>query len=153
MKKRVSLIIGFLLLSSLASALAIYHLVKYYRIPSTGKVKTLGLEVYWDQECTQLCTEINWGYLSPEISKNVTLYLKRTGNVNCTLWMYTENWNPENASMYFNVTWNREGYLMTEEVINATITITLLNETYFENFTFDMVFKAVEAPYPPNPPG
>ena len=151
--KRTTLLVIILCSILVVSVYAIMHLVAFYRIPSSGTVKSLGLEVYWDQNCTKICTEIVWGYFIPGESKNVTLYLKRTGTVNSTLWMYTENWNPENASLYFNITWNREGYLMTEEVIDATVTITLLNVTYFQNFTFDMVFKAVEAPYPPNPPG
>ena len=152
--KKLGMIVSIVLVSSLiAAVVALNYRVSYYEIPSVGNVKALGVEVYWDAACTEQCTLIDWGYFVPGETKNVTVYIKRIGNVNATLWLLSDNWNPENASEYFNLTWNREGYLMTEDVIDATITLTLLNETYFTSFSFDLIVKAVEVPYPPSPPG
>ena len=155
MREKLIYILIPLLIGSLVTAiLALNYLVDYYTIPSTGHIYTLNIEAYWDEACTQLCESIDWGWLHPGDSKNVTIYVKKEGNVNVTLWLLTENWNPENASAYFNVTWNRENYLMTEEVIDATITLTVSNEIEnIEQFTFDIIIKAVEAPSPPPPPG
>jgi len=132
---------------------ALNYLVGYYTIPSRVNIYTLNIEAYWNEACTEQCTSINWGWLHPGDVKNVTIYIKNDGNVNVTLWLLTENWNPENASNYLNLTWNREGYLMTEEVADATLTLTVSNETTFDNATFDIIIKAVEAPSPPPPPG
>jgi len=147
-------ILAFAIIFILAgSVAAIYYLTSRYEIPSTVHVYTLNIEAFWDEACTQPCESIDWGWLYPGESKNQTIYIRKEGNVNVTLWLYTADWSPENGSDYINVTWNRENYLMTEQVIDATITLTVSNQTNIESFNFTIIIKAVEAPSPPPPPG
>lgn len=79
-------------------------------IPSKGTVyvKVLGVEVYWDPECTSAVTEIDWGVLKPSDSSTKTLYVKNTGNAAVTLSMATENWSPASAGIFITITWDAE---------------------------------------------
>ena len=73
----------------------------------TVAVAAINVGVYNDQACTQNCTQLNWGTLSPGDETNKTVYVKNHGNVPATLNMTTADWTPANAESYLNLTWNR----------------------------------------------
>ena len=95
------------------------YLVGSYTIHMTGNVYTLNVEAFWDSECTNRCETIDWGWFHPGDTKNVTIYLRNAGNVNVTLSLSIANWSPAEAASYISLSWNREGYLMTEQVIQC----------------------------------
>lgn len=81
------------------------------RIQSRGTVyvKVLGVEAYWDPECTSVVTEIDWGTLEPADVASKVLYVRNTGNAVVALSMATENWTPAEAGTYISVAWDAEG--------------------------------------------
>jgi len=113
------------------------------RIPSRGTIyiKVLGVEAYWDPECTSTVTEIDWGVLEPSDSVSKVIYVRNTGNAAVVLSMTTENWSPTEAGTYITVTWDAEGSTLD---VNATLMITItLNVsadiTGFSEFHVDIV--------------
>ena len=90
-----------------ASTFAVITIQK--NVPGSGSIKGVGLGIYWDLQCRNETTSIDFGLLEAGTQKDFTLYLKNEGNADLTLSMTTQNWNPTRASDYISLTWNREG--------------------------------------------
>ena len=89
---------------------------------STGTVKAINVEVFWDLGCTQPVSDMGWGLIEPGENVTNTVYLKNTGNAALTLNMSYANWNPASAGNYIVLSWNREGlYIDVDEVLAADI--------------------------------
>jgi len=123
-------------------------------IPSIGNVKTIGVEAYWDENLENKTEAVNWDLIWLGSSKNVTLYLRSTSNVETVLKLNATNWNPENISKYMILSWN---YNMTHvkpgEVIQVTITLSApLSKPFIEyvlandlkEFSFDILIHPTE---------
>ena len=90
-----------------------------------GTIATVNVEVYSNQACTQLCSTINVGSLSPDDTFTQTVYVKNTGSVPVTLTMTANNWNPAIANNYLTFSWNRQNYVLNGgSYIAATLTLT-----------------------------
>jgi len=79
------------------------------RIPASATVKTIGIGVYTDPDCTVPVTEIAWGMVEPGEEKNVSVYIKNDSNVPVTLTMHTEDWSPAIASSFIHFSWDYDG--------------------------------------------
>jgi len=115
-------------------------------IATTGVVTLAGLNAYWDSGCTNEVTSISWGSMYPGSSKNVTIYLKNTGNVPITLSLTTDSWNPSNAETYFTLTWDYSGgQIQPDEVLQITLTLTVSGDVQgITNFSFNVVITGTE---------
>jgi len=124
------------------------YLVKTLTIQSTGNVYAIELEAFWDNQCTNRCTAINWGWLHPGDTKTTTIYLRNTGNTPIILSLSTSDWSPAEASNYISVAWDREGYNMTEQVIACNISLAVsqsIENTTIQSFSFNIIITATEA--------
>jgi hypothetical protein len=112
-------------------------------VPGTGSIKGVGVGVYWDLQCKNQTSTLDFGLLEPGSSKNFTLYLKNKGNTLLTLNMTSEEWNPTNATEYLTLTWNREGQqLNVGEVIDFMIMLSVSsNVTGIDSFSMDIVIS------------
>ena len=119
----------------------IVGLVYIVRIRSTGVIKTVGCEVYWDSGLTQNVTEINWGFVEPGKEYNRSVYIKNTSNVQANLTLGTENWDPVEASDYITLYWNYNNQtLAVGEAILVVLTLEISPDvTGIKNFSFDIV--------------
>ena len=108
------------------------------RILNSGSVEAVGVEVYWEINCLNSVSSIDWGSLELGTAHEVTIYIKNEGTVPVTLNMSLGNWTPPAASTYVIVEWNREGQTLNpEEVLETTITLSISPETDgISNFTF-----------------
>jgi len=106
-------------------------------------VKTIGVGVYWDSNCSSRVSSINWGIIEPGEQKNVSIFIRNDGNANITLSLSTEDWNPANAMNYMTLTWNYNGQpLSFNQVIPVTLTLSLSsNATGITSFSFAMIFS------------
>jgi len=129
--------------SILAVSVVIGLLTTQRTVPSTGSIKSVGVGVYWNQQCTNVTSSLNFGQLEPESSKNFTLYLKNEGNAILTLSMAAKNWNPTSASTYMTLTWNREGQKINPgQVMAFVITLTVsVNVQGISSFSLDIVIS------------
>jgi len=66
-------------------------------LSSTGTVKAINVEVFWDSDCTQIVSDIDWGLVEPGENTSNTVYLKNTGNAPLTLNLSCSNWIPATA--------------------------------------------------------
>jgi len=110
---------------ALISGLAVSGLVTVTRtLSSSGTVNTVNVEVFWDVDCTQIITDIDWGVLDPGESTSKTIYVKNTGSTAMMLNMTYSGWNPVEAGTYLSLTWDREGAIVAvDEVASAVLTL------------------------------
>jgi hypothetical protein len=109
-------------------------------ISNTGSVKAIGVGVYWDQNCTNPVSAIDWGILEPGSTKNVTIYIRNEGNSAVSLGMETSNWSPSNASNYIALSWDYDGSSIDPSVVVSVI-FTLAVSASIEgitSFSFDI---------------
>ncbi|MEM3617882.1 MAG: hypothetical protein QXK47_02275 [Candidatus Bathyarchaeia archaeon] len=125
-----SLIIAALSITvSLAVGLSLYYAAK--QLYSTGRIVTVGLEAFQDQNCTLPLTEINWGTVTINSAYNFTCYLKSTSNMPANLTMYVDDFQPVNASQILTLTWDAENSILKAgEVKKVTFTLTVGSEHY-----------------------
>jgi hypothetical protein len=107
-------------------------------IPSSGSIKGVGVGIYWDSQCTNATSSIQFGMLEPGSSKYYTLYLRNEGNAELTLNMIAENWNPTAAGNYMSVSWNREGQHISEGQTMSCVLTLLVSSGIQDISTFDL---------------
>jgi hypothetical protein len=138
----VRAIICAILMGVLGGSITTYAVLQWNtRIPTTAQLKLLGVGVYKDAPFTVAVTEINWGILEPGDRKNFSAYIKNESNVPITLTMYTENWNPANATSFIGLSWDYQGNLI--DVDGSALATFILNvdaaTSGFKTFSFTIV--------------
>ncbi len=103
----IALVAGVITLIAVA-AVAV-ALVYRYPISSTGTVKTVGCEVYGNEDLTSVIGAIQWATLSPGDYSTVTIWVKNTGTVPVVLSLESSNFVPAAAQTYLSVTWDYNG--------------------------------------------
>lgn len=146
-KTHVGVILAVAMTVIVVSVLATTLLMAYRRVPNTGNVEGVGVGVYWDDDCTDNVTSINWGFLELGATSNKTVYIKNEGNLPVVLNMTTDNWNPTSAYENITLSWNREGYVLntTVPVTQAVLTLSVSPDiSGVTNFTFDIIITGTE---------
>lgn len=115
-------------------------------IDNAGNVNSIGVGVYWEQECTNEVTIVDWGYIEPGSTQNATIYIRNEGNTPMTLNMTTENWNPVTAPTYIILVWNREGaQVNANSTLETILTLTVSSSiTEISTFNFNMTITGTE---------
>ncbi len=144
MQKSQAIVI-FTLVASVLVVSAFALLTIQWNMSGTGSIKGVGLGVYWDLQCTNATSSLEFGQLEPGSSKSFTLYLRNEGNSALTLSMTSENWNPANAADYMTLTWNREGQQVSpDEVIDFVITLSVSeNIQGISSFSLDIIISGI----------
>jgi hypothetical protein len=130
------------------SALAAGLLIAYQRVPNQGYVKAVGVGVYTNADCTNNMTSINWGFLEPGATATQEVWIKNIGNTRIMLNMTTESWNPNYASNYITLSWDREGQVLNAtQSFKAVLTLsvsTAITGTNITDFSFTIVITGTE---------
>lgn len=115
-------------------------------INSGGSITSINVEIFNNYECTEPCTNINWGIITPGESTHKTIYIKNTGNKPITLFMRAENWIPINAEAYLSLTWDKENFnLNPDEIVTTTITLEIAQDiNSIDDFNFDIIITGIE---------
>jgi len=136
--------LGFALIICVFSSL-VYVSVSVYlfsaTIGSRGVVKTLGVGVYWDEECVNAVSYIDWGIMEPDSPSNVTVYIRNEGNVPAYISLNTTNWDPPDASKYITLSWDySEQVLEPNEAVEITLSLLISPEVQsVTDFDFDIL--------------
>lgn len=115
-------------------------------INNAGNVNSVGVGVYWEQECTNEVVTVDWGYIEPGSTQNVIIYIKNEGNTPMTLNLTTDSWSPVPAPTYIALVWNREGAQVNGySTLETTLTLTVSsNITEISTFNFNMTITGTE---------
>jgi len=90
-------------------------------VGSSGTVKAINVEVYWDIDCTQVVSDIDWGILEPGDNATKTVYVKNTGNAALTLSMTYSGWDPTEAGGYITLSWDKESSTVDPDGVTGAI--------------------------------
>lgn len=134
----------FVVSMALVSGLAVSGLLTIQKIlSSSGTVKAINVEVYWDVGCTQVVSSINWGNSEPGSSSTRTVYVKNTGTAPMTLSMSCSGWSPAGAENYITVTWDRQGAQVNAGgVVSAVLTLLVSSSVSgITDFSFNIVIE------------
>ena len=87
-------------------------------VPGAGRVKGIGVGIYWNSACTNQTSSIDWGLIEPGSNKTVIVYVRNEGNSVAALSKSTQNWNPSTASSYMTLSWDYTGQTLN---VNQTL--------------------------------
>ena len=122
------------------------QLLSMQTIGSSGAVTAVNVGVYSNYQCTENCTSISWGTVSPGSTVTRTIYIKNIGNMPLTLSMSTASWSPSNADDYLTLTCNRQDTVLDSgEQTTATLTLTVDSDTgSLTDFSFNIIVTGTE---------
>ena len=115
-------------------------------VQSGGTVSSVNVGVYSDSGCTQNCTTLDWGAITPGNSVTRTVYVKNTGTLPLTLSMTTGNWVPSNANTYLTLTWNQGGAVLAAgNSVTAILTLTASSSAgNLTSFSFNIIITGTQ---------
>ena len=129
---------------ALASSLVVSGLLTVSKtLSSTGSVKAINVEVFWDLACTQAVDSIDWGTPEPGDSVSRTVYVRNTGSAPMNVSLSASGWVPAEAGDYLTMSWDREGAeIAADEVVQAVLTLDVSGSiTGITDFSFDIVIE------------
>jgi hypothetical protein len=104
-------------------------------------ISTQGVGVYWDAQCKNEVSSVDWGMMEPGSSTSVMVYVRNEANTSTVFSLSAENWNPVNASQYISLTWDYAGAVVDVGAV-VQVTVSLWVSDTIEgvtDFTFDIV--------------
>ncbi|UCE16452.1 MAG: hypothetical protein JSV12_02225 [Candidatus Bathyarchaeota archaeon] len=109
-------------------------------INRVSAVEAKGVGVYWDSNCSDDVSSIDWGTLSPGSRKNIGVYVRNEEVEQLYLILSTKSWNPPEASNYMILRWNYTGQRMNpNQTVQITLTLSVSrNIEGISNFDFDI---------------
>jgi len=111
-------------------------------VPSLGTVKTIGVEVYWDQNLENRTEKINWDEIWVGASENKTVYIRSISNYQIALNLNATDWEPNNISDYMDLSWDYNGTILNPgESIKVELTLTI---NYSEAFVKYLIAEEVQ---------
>jgi len=115
-------------------------------------VETMGVGVYWDSDCSNGVSLIEWGTIEAGSIKAVPVYVRNEGDMAVSLSLGTKNWSPPTASNYMKLSWNYNGQPIDPNIaIPVTLTLSVSSSiTGISTFSFDITITYGE-PAPPSP--
>lgn len=128
----------------IAAILLTLLLITRTTISNVSAVEAAGVGVYWDSDCSDPVSLIDWGTLAPGSAKDITVYIRNEEAENVALSMETEKWSPSNASIYMTLSWNYMGQpVKPGEVIPLKLTLSIsIKISGITNFSFDIILEA-----------
>jgi len=114
-------------------------------IGSKGTVRTVGVGVYWNSNCSSAVSWVDWGTVEPGSTKNVSIYLRNEGNDDVSLFVVADNWYPPDASNYMTLSWDyADQTIDPQEVVQATLTLsTSSGMEGITDFSFDIIIGVI----------
>jgi hypothetical protein len=99
------------------------------------------VEVFWDRNCTQGVSSIDWGTLAPGMTKTVSVYVQSKSNETCILILIPTGWNPPAAANYLELNQDHENKkIQPSEVVKVALSLTVsASVAGVTNFAFNIV--------------
>jgi hypothetical protein len=103
--KNQATIIAAGLIVLIATVAIVTVLTFQYPISSTGSIRTIGCQVYGNEELTTLINAIDWGSINVGGHSDATVWVKNNGTAPITLTLSTNSYVPANTQSYLTLTW------------------------------------------------
>lgn len=110
-------------------------------IGSRGTVNLpVGVGFYWDSDCTNPVSFVDWGSVDPGSTVDVTIFARNEGKQAISLNITAENWNPTETTNYMIFSSNYMGQTINlQETLQLTLSLTTsLNIERITSFSFDI---------------
>ncbi len=103
--------------------------------------------IYWDKDCFNETSSVNWGALESGTTKSLTVYVRNEGTVPFILSKSLLNWDPSNATVDFTLTWDYTNQtLLPADIANLTLTLGVSPSAQTQGpFSFDTEISAIES--------
>lgn len=126
---------------------AILIVAPAFRVRNVGKIRAVGVALYWDAIATQVVTQIDWGYMGPGELKGATVYIRNIKSLNCTLSQNSTDWSPLIAEQFLTPDWNYTGEILAPgQQIPVLLTLQVsIDVQDVTDFSFTWEFVATEA--------
>jgi len=113
-------------------------------IRSRGDIDAINVGVYWNGNCSNPVSFVDWGSIEPGSVKNVSLFIRNEGTVAADLFLSTDNWSPSNASEFVMLSWDYSGQILDRfEIILVVLTLRVSSEVRgISSFSFDIIIGA-----------
>jgi len=113
-------------------------------VESTGSVKTINVGVYWDRNCNNTVSFIDWGEIGPGSVKDISLFIRNEGTIAEGLFLSTDYWSPSNASEFMTLSWDYSGQTLDPlEIVTVALTLQVSPSIEgIKSFSFDIVIGA-----------
>ena len=104
--------------------------------------------VYWDSDCTEEVTSIDWGVLTPGSSKEANIFVRNEEvTPSCVLLIQAEDWDPPEVAEFITLSWNSDVEVID---LNKTARVTLILRVEpvatSLGFNFNIIISGVEEP-------
>ncbi|MCW4045697.1 MAG: hypothetical protein NWE94_09305 [Candidatus Bathyarchaeota archaeon] len=130
----------------LASTLMITAIALPNKNSSSQTTQQASIGLYWDQNCRNAVTNVQWGKIEAGSSSSITIFVRNEGKTALKLSLATDNWNTQKAASIISLSWNREGQLLNQgESTVAVVTLTVAaNTNGISDFGFDLSVRGSE---------
>lgn len=133
-----------LFLIGLAVGLTLGTLVTQVRVTNISAIKTIGVDVFSDHNCTMRVASIEWGVLEPGSNTTKIVYVASESNIPNILTITAEQWLSTECIEYMILTAEPNNIvLQPQEVLEIQLTLSIAeNTTGIIGFSFDILFSA-----------
>jgi len=125
-----------------------YEILSLLRpIRKASAVESFYVGVYWDSDCANEVSSIDWDELTPGSTKEVVVFVRNEeADVPCFLYLWTKDWLPVEASSYIFLSWDPASRRIdVGEIISVTLTLRVArNIRGINDFTFNIVIFGSE---------
>lgn len=95
-------------------------------ISNVSAVEANGVGVYWDNNCSNEVSSIDYGALTPASTKNIILYIRNEVEEPAYFFLSTTDWNPPEAYQYLSLAWDYSGqWVEPNEMLQTTLTLSV----------------------------
>jgi hypothetical protein len=104
------------LVTVIAVAVIVVALNAHYMIKTTGRIQSIGVQVYGDESLTTLIDAIDWGTITPGSYGEVTLWVRNNGTTPGTLTFATTDFQPPTMQPYITLSWDYNNQTLQPDV-------------------------------------
>jgi len=102
---------------------------------------SIEIDVYSNAGCTHVLTSLEWGSIEAGSSAYNTVYIKNSGDSDVILSLTTDNWTPDEAEDYMDLSWDYDYNLLgAGDVIEVTLELEVNSGIGgIDDFSFDII--------------
>ena len=125
---------------ALLSQMILGELTSFHLISSGGRVRAVGVGVYWDTDCISPVSYLDWGAIEPTSARNLSVFIRNEGEMPVHLFLNSTNWDPDVATEIIALSWDYSNELISPNtVIKVILTLSCAQITSGLDFRFDVI--------------